>query len=289
VSITYPVAPVVRPADLTGQWNGQLADRLLVTVEGGGRLHHLAARAWTALVATAAAAGHELTYTFGGTYRSYAAQETLFRSRYAVGGTGGGCKLWNGQTWCKKSSGLATAAVPGTSNHGWGLAVDMAEDHDLVDGRNPADAVGLDARTITWLVAYAPRFGWSWETVPEEPWHIRYVAGDAVPQAVLDFERPPATDPTPTPPPESQEDDMPRTLVRDARFHDVFQTSPCVAPVDDDLGEPVRVIHHLRTIRSLALMCEVTSLSATDVSSKDWQSPGNWAKVPVAAIPDLPA
>ena len=27
-------------------------------------------------------------------------------------------------------------------------------------------------------------FGFSWEVVPEEPWHIRYVAGDAVPAAV---------------------------------------------------------------------------------------------------------
>jgi peptidoglycan hydrolase-like protein with peptidoglycan-binding domain len=30
-------------------------------------------------------------------------------------------------------------------------------------------------------------FGWSWEVVPEEPWHIRYVAGDNVPAAVAAF------------------------------------------------------------------------------------------------------
>ena len=27
-------------------------------------------------------------------------------------------------------------------------------------------------------------FGFSWEVVPEEPWHIRYTAGDNVPPAV---------------------------------------------------------------------------------------------------------
>jgi hypothetical protein len=28
------------------------------------------------------------------------------------------------------------------------------------------------------------KFGWSWEVLPEEPWHIRYVAGDNIPEAV---------------------------------------------------------------------------------------------------------
>jgi LAS superfamily LD-carboxypeptidase LdcB len=28
------------------------------------------------------------------------------------------------------------------------------------------------------------KFGFSWEVVPAEPWHIRYVAGDATPEAV---------------------------------------------------------------------------------------------------------
>jgi len=30
-------------------------------------------------------------------------------------------------------------------------------------------------------------FGFSWEVVPEEPWHLRYVCGDDVPAAVLEF------------------------------------------------------------------------------------------------------
>ncbi len=62
------------------------------------------------------------------------------------------------------------AAAPGTSEHGWGLAV------DLCGGR----AVGGSAM-FTWLRANAPRYGWdnpSWaQTRLYEPWHWEYVAG----------------------------------------------------------------------------------------------------------------
>jgi hypothetical protein len=40
---------------------------------------------------------------------------------------------------------------------------------------------------LQFLLDVAPSLGWSWE-LQSEPWHIRYVAGDKVPQAVLDFE-----------------------------------------------------------------------------------------------------
>ena len=49
-------------------------------------------------------------------------------------------------------------AVPGTSNHGWGLAVDA----DVTD---PA--------TLTWLRTNAHRFGFV-EAVPREPWHWEF-------------------------------------------------------------------------------------------------------------------
>jgi len=34
------------------------------------------------------------------------------------------------------------------------------------------------------LAANATKFGFSWEVLPSEPWHLRYVAGDNVPEAV---------------------------------------------------------------------------------------------------------
>jgi peptidoglycan hydrolase-like protein with peptidoglycan-binding domain len=37
------------------------------------------------------------------------------------------------------------------------------------------------------LIDNVKDFGFSWEVVPEEPWHLRYVAGDDVPAAVAAF------------------------------------------------------------------------------------------------------
>jgi hypothetical protein len=34
------------------------------------------------------------------------------------------------------------------------------------------------------LIANVKKFGFSWEVVPSEPWHLRYVTGDSVPEAV---------------------------------------------------------------------------------------------------------
>lgn len=65
------------------------------------------------------------------------------------------------------------AAVPGTSNHGWALAVDLCE-----PGRNP---MGYTTATYRWLQAHAARFGWAHPAWAEpghgqqEPWHWEYV------------------------------------------------------------------------------------------------------------------
>jgi LAS superfamily LD-carboxypeptidase LdcB len=202
--MTLPIYPVTLPSDLAGQSNGQLPAHLLKQVHARGLLHRNAARGWAALVDAAAKQGLPLTFTYGGMYRDYAGQETLFRSRYAIGAGGGGCKSWdsdgNGskESWCKKSSNLATAAVPGTSNHGWGLAIDTAFDTDPVDGLGPDDAAYIAGHPqFAWFRDNIIRFGFSFE-LQSEPWHIRWVAGDSIPQAVLDFEA--GTFPPPRPP-----------------------------------------------------------------------------------------
>ncbi|HEX5534025.1 MAG TPA: M15 family metallopeptidase [Actinomycetales bacterium] len=66
------------------------------------------------------------------------------------------------------------AARPGTSQHGWGLAVDLA------GGVQNADV------HYRWLRAHAPQFGWdnpAWArsggSGPYEPWHWEYVAGQS--------------------------------------------------------------------------------------------------------------
>jgi hypothetical protein len=64
------------------------------------------------------------------------------------------------------------AAVPGTSNHGWGLAVDAG------DG-NPA----VSQRMFATIMAIGHRFGWSHDEGARvgEPWHFRYVGGYTAP------------------------------------------------------------------------------------------------------------
>lgn len=197
--MSLPVVAVRLPSNLVGQENGKLDPAILTPVDGGGQLHVTAARAWRALVAEAAKAGHQLTYTIGGTYRSYMSQVMLFKSRYTTDVLPGRpSKMWNGQRWYQKP-GTAMAAVPGTSNHGYGLAIDTAL------GAKPTVATTITP-ILSWMLEQTPRFGFSYEA-QSEPWHIRYVAGDLIPRAVLDYERPPASPPAPDPIPVPTEGD----------------------------------------------------------------------------------
>lgn len=175
MSASLPIRQVKRPLCLLGQHNGQLPDTLLESIPGqqGGptiRLVETAARAWKAMQAAALADGHVLKATSAAdSYRPYAVQEKIFRQRYTTTPLRGRpSRSWNGALWYQKP-GTAAAAVPGTSNHGLGLAVDI---------ENPP---------VDWLVANETRFGFSHEIV-SEPWHVHYFTGDAIPVAVLNFE-----------------------------------------------------------------------------------------------------
>lgn len=184
--MNLPIQPVVRPSTLAGCRNGELPDRVLAEVGHKGRLEITAARAWRALHAAARDAGFELTYTYGGTFRPLQDQEDLFRRRYMdrydpAKVVTQGVRHWQGRKWWRRQK-VAAAAVPGTSNHGWGLAVDAAL------GSHPSEAKPITP-ALPWLIENAARFGFSWE-LQSEPWHIRYVAGDQVPFAVLALESP---------------------------------------------------------------------------------------------------
>lgn len=157
------------PKDVAGHKPGKLPDGLLSKVDGG-RLHWLAANAWKALKAAAAAEGVELKPTSAGDlYRSYESQLKVFLERYTKEPNGNSTRTFEGVKWYKKSEKLASLAAPGTSQHNSGLAVDV---HTASGER------------LKWMVANCRKFGWSWEVVPEEPWHIRYTQGDNVPEAV---------------------------------------------------------------------------------------------------------
>jgi cell wall-associated NlpC family hydrolase len=111
---------------------------------GAHRLRCDAAAAYRAMSAAFAAAfGTPICIT--DSYRSYDSQVTLYGQKPAL------------------------AAVPGTSNHGWGLAVDLC---------GGIDAYGT--APYQWMVANAGRFGWLHPTWAdqgngrEEPWHWEY-------------------------------------------------------------------------------------------------------------------
>lgn len=144
--------------------NGKLTD--LTVTYAGHRLRADAAAAWLRLTA---AFGREIRVT--DSYRPYVTQERIFTQRYAPQATGGGIygdvRFWNGVRYVRKP-GTAAAAVPGTSNHGWGLALDLA------DGVNTGTGPAWD-----WLQANAAHYGWTnpaWAKNPRtyEPWHWEY-------------------------------------------------------------------------------------------------------------------
>jgi len=157
------------PADVAGHKPGRLPESLLPKVDGG-RLHWLAANAWKAMKAAAAADGVELKPTSAGDlYRSYDSQLAAFKQRYLETEIPGqSTRTFEGKKyWLKK--GMAPLAAPGTSQHNSGLAVDV---HTASGPR------------LQWMIANCVKYGFSWEVVPEEPWHIRYTEGDNVPEAV---------------------------------------------------------------------------------------------------------
>lgn len=76
----------------------------------------------------------------------------------------------------------ATAAAPGTSNHGVGLALDVAQEYDADTAPDPITEV-----FVGWLCNYGPSFG-IYASLASEKWHWQYVRGDNLPQAVLNYE-----------------------------------------------------------------------------------------------------
>jgi LAS superfamily LD-carboxypeptidase LdcB len=178
---TYTVLPIIMPSDLAGQKNGEINPSLLRDIKApGGKLHRLAATAWNAMQLAAYFDGIELKHV--GAYRPLPEQIKLFNTRYQdtpTGRTPQVTRTYQGKTWYLKK-GVAPAGSPGTSNHGIGLAIDVAS---------------CSGKRLEWLLgdgfmtSNALKFGFSWEVrdgANAEAWHIRYVCGDKLPQAVTD-------------------------------------------------------------------------------------------------------
>lgn len=174
------VVPVKQPADLKGVEPGKLPGHLLRPArgEGGkscGELHWLAAAAWAAMCEAAEKDGIILKpVSAGDTYRTFKSQLIAFLDRYQKEPiAGASTRTFEGVKWYKKSPKLASLAAPGTSQHNSGLAVDVH--------------TAGEPKRLQWLVDNVRKFGFSWEVVPEEPWHIRYTEGDNPPAAVVEY------------------------------------------------------------------------------------------------------
>lgn len=125
------------PAELARYGNGRIPSGALSTIgEGQHRLWEPAAKAFTQLMADARRDGVTIGVT--DSYRDLAGQERVAAKKglYRNGGL---------------------AATPGTSNHGWGLSVDLS----------------LDTGAQSWMRDNGWRYGFV-EDVPREPWHWTY-------------------------------------------------------------------------------------------------------------------
>lgn len=170
------VPPIIRlrvPDELLTVKPGELPDSLLTDIRPFGRLYHKAALSYQVMRRAARAQGVVLRpISAGDTYRTLAAQTAAFRARYQREPIpGASTRTWQGVTWYLKP-GNAPLASPGGSRHNLGLAVDYA------DTGNPL--------IWRWMCENAPRYGWSLEVMPAEPWHWFYFPGDRIPQGVLE-------------------------------------------------------------------------------------------------------
>lgn len=167
------IEEVKLPHCLKNKTPGKLPDYLLKEIKPYGKLIYLAANAWHALRAAAANDGITLKPTSeADTYRSLSFQTTQFLKRYQTTPIeGASTRHYDGKVWYLKPN-FAPMASPGTSNHNKGIAVDVAN--------------STEKPRMQWLHDNVKDFGFSWELL-EEPWHIRYWAGDDVPQKVQDW------------------------------------------------------------------------------------------------------
>ena len=141
-SATAAASPAAVPttgpaaASLKGYGNGRIPPEALASIGGGERLWAPAAAAFTKMRTAASAAGVRLGVN--DSYRSFDEQVDVARRKglYSAGGL---------------------AAQPGTSDHGWGKAVDLQ----------------LDGKAQSWMRAHGAEFGFA-EDTPREPWHWAY-------------------------------------------------------------------------------------------------------------------
>jgi len=133
-----------------GYVNGEIIESGLVTTKNGCKLAAVAAEPFEAMAASALTAGFNLEIS--GCYRSFANQ------------------VINRDKWCNRDL-CNFGAVPGTSKHGKGLAVDFKVGKRAISYQDPV---------FLWLLANSEQYGffhpyWAGEKgSAKEPWHWEF-------------------------------------------------------------------------------------------------------------------
>jgi D-alanyl-D-alanine carboxypeptidase len=140
-----PINGYNKPTKPVGVTNGNLPGSKLGVYSSGCRLWSQANGPASAMALAARKAGINLSYA--DCYRDYAGQVYW--------------RTW----WCNVGK-CGNAAVPGTSNHGWGKAIDI---HDLSGG------LPTGGSAFKWLKANAGRFGFINPILTNESWHWEWV------------------------------------------------------------------------------------------------------------------
>lgn len=156
--------PGVAQLYAAGYRNGYISKVDLTRVVGGF-LYKDAANAYTRMAA-AAKVEKNINLKISDTYRPL---EGEFGQIATLGKKG-----WYGKAAPKDSNETnGSAAQPGTSNHGWALAIDF--DQYVVWQQAPGvkTTSGPQSPAHEWLVANAAQYGFSRD--PKEPWHWNYI------------------------------------------------------------------------------------------------------------------
>lgn len=186
-----PSATFQRPADLHPEQNGKLFPNQVVPVLFPGigmlTLHALCAQAWNVMALIAQLeTGRTMTCTSAAdALRTFALQERAFFTRYGrpynpLTMTTSSKVYQNLRYWLRRL--MAMVATPGTSNHGWGCAVDGAL-WVQVNGKWRIVSMASDKEFFAWLKANASRFGF-YLNVNSESWHLEYCPAENTPLEV---------------------------------------------------------------------------------------------------------
>ena len=168
------------PEGITPEDNGKLPADKLKRIHCGGHLYIDAARAWLAMVRAAAQENIflNLNNPFNA-YRKIESQIAVFHKRFVEVEEqsplpDGAIRVeYDGKFW-QLNPKMAYAAIPGTSSHGYGLAVDVGN-------------IG-NANVKAWLDKNAASFGFVKE-YDFESWHYTYIKSrEGIPPRVLEIE-----------------------------------------------------------------------------------------------------